>query len=362
MTGWTAANRAAVEQLAAAHNLPFLLLARQGFQEEGGLPGREGASWKPDLLALGDAAPDALFPVASVTKLATALAILRLVAGGRAALDDELAAHLPHAAAADGVTLRTLLCHTSGLPDDVAPALAPYAPGLTWPHLAAACLKTPLACPPHTRVIYSNVGYGLLALVVEQRTGLPFAAALHDLVLDPLGIEGTFGAELPRPPALVSGNLGEHAGTSLEPFNSPFWRALAMPWAGLITTAAGALALVSAFGGFTPAQDFLPAELRSTATCDQTEGLSGGFSPWMEWSPCPWALGPELLGHKTPHMLGAGASPGSFGHSGYSGSLAWCDPNANGGRGAAFAVLGGPRHFRAWQTFWQPLTTLLLTQ
>ena len=67
-----------------------------------------------------------LFPVASLTKLATALAVLRLAATGALAIDDPLAAHLPDArCAGEGVTLRMLLSHTSGLPGDLAPARRP---------------------------------------------------------------------------------------------------------------------------------------------------------------------------------------------------------------------------------------------
>lgn len=274
------------------------------------------------------------------------------------ALDDDLAAHLPEArAAVDGITLRTLLCHTSGLPNDVAPQLAPYAPGLTWELLARACLATEGARAPWTRVVYSNVGYGLLALVVERRTRLPFATALAGLVLDPLGVEGYLGVEPPRSPMPVAGNLGEHAGTPLEPFNSPFWRSLAMPWAGLVTTAAGALALVQAFAG--RPYGFLPEELRQGAAGDQTRGLGGGFGGLLEWDPCPWGLGPEVLGHKAAHMLPPATSPASFGHSGYSGSLAWADPTACAGAGLAFAVLGGTRVLSGWRTFWQPVGELL---
>ena len=36
--------------------------------------------------------------------------------------------------------------------------------------------------------------------------------------------------------------LSEHTGTHLDPYNSPFWRSLALPWGGLLTTATGALA------------------------------------------------------------------------------------------------------------------------
>src|SRR5215211_3828882 len=122
-------------------------------------------------------APDSLFPVASITKLATALSVLRLCDAGLLALDDALEQHLPEAVAArPGVTLRALLCHTAGLPVDVAPAHAPYAEGLDWQALGSACLLTPLEAPPATRVQYGNVGYGLLALAIERRTGEHFPA------------------------------------------------------------------------------------------------------------------------------------------------------------------------------------------
>src|SRR5215210_5880542 len=143
-----------------------------------------------DVVAIGDdalghpLARDTLFPVASITKLATALAVLRLAEQGALTLDDQLSEHLPEAVAAQhGVTIRALLCHTAGLPIDVADALAPHAPGLDWPHLRAACLETPLEAPPGARVQYDNVGYGLLAAVVERHTERDFADALRDLVL-----------------------------------------------------------------------------------------------------------------------------------------------------------------------------------
>lgn len=280
-------------------------------------------------------AADSLFPVASVTKLATALAVLRLVDRALLALDDPLGLHLPEAFAAQpGVTLRRLLSHTAGLPLDLPPEAAPYAPGLNWPALAAACLQTPLSHPPGTRVQYSNVGYGLLALVVELHTGQPFPAALHDLVLGPLGIEGCLGEEPPRPPVILSGVRGPHAKTALEPYNSPFWRSLALPWGGLLTTAEGAVRLVRAFQGVP--SGFLRPETAAEATRNQAGELGGGYVRPLLWPRCPWGLGPELHGHKTPHWVPAQASPESFGHAGASGSLAWVDPTA----GVAWAILG----------------------
>jgi beta-lactamase class C len=296
---------------------------------------------------------DSLFPVASITKLATALAVLRLVASGAMALDDPLAGYLPEAAAAvDGVTLRSLLSHTAGLPPDVAPETAPYTAQLDWPALARACLATPLVRPPQTRVSYSNTGYGLLAIVVERITGYPFNAAVTDLVLQPLEIEGYLGVEPPRQPAQIMGELGRHAGTALEPYNSAFWRSLALPWGGLVTTAAGALGLVRAFTG--PA-GFLPDDLLAEAISDQTGGLAGGMGGVGRGAHYAWGLGPELRGDKRPHFAPAEASPMSFGHAGASGCLAWFEPVA----GVAWAILG-TRTFERWWRQWPTIGAAIL--
>jgi beta-lactamase class C len=286
-------------------------------------------------------APDTLFPVASITKMATALAVLRLCDTGVIALDDELEQHVPEAVAArPGVTLRALLCHAAGLPIDVAPGAAPYAAGLDWHALGQACMLTPPEAEPWARVQYSNVGYGLLALAVERRTDQPFADTLARLVLGPLGAEAYLGAEPPRPPAAQADVRGRHAGTPLEPFNSHFYRSLALPWAGLVTSAAGALAIVRAFRD----PRFLSPQLGAAASSDQTGGLAGGFVEPLRWSPCPWGLGPDVLGAKSPHWAPPEAGADSFGHSGASGCLAWCAPGA----GVAWAILGARTADNGW--------------
>jgi beta-lactamase class C len=283
-----------------------------------------------------------LFPVASITKLATALAVLRLVDEGTLGLDEPLAWHLPDALAAteSRINLRGLLAHTSGLPLDIPSGAASYAPGLDWPRLRAACLETELEAPPDTRVQYSNVGYGLLATIVERHTRQPFAAALRALVLEPLGVEGYLGEEPPASPAVLAHVRGQHP-AELEPFNSGFWRSLALPWAGLVTNAEGALALVRAFAEL-PAS-FLRPSTRAEATRNQAGNLAGGFVAPLRWEPCPWGLGPDLRGHKAPHWAGP-ASARSFGHSGASGALAWHDPDAE----LAWVILGSRPADSGW--------------
>ncbi|MBK9710414.1 MAG: beta-lactamase family protein [Kouleothrix sp.] len=286
---------------------------------------------------------DSLFPVASITKMATALAVLRLADAGQLDLDDPLDRHLPQAVAAQpGVTLRRLLCHTSGLPLDVSASAARYTHGLDWPTLATACLLTALQAPPDTRVQYSNVGYGLLALVVEHRTGQEFADALDQLVSRPLGVEAYLGVEPPRQPVILANVRSAHSGGDLEPFNSAFWRGLAFPWAGLMTTAEGAIRIAQAFQGFP--DGFLSAKIRSEATRSHTGDLPGGFAEPLIWSRCAWGLGPELRGDKTPHWVPPQAGADSYGHSGASGALAWVSPAAD----VAWAILGARTADNGW--------------
>jgi CubicO group peptidase (beta-lactamase class C family) len=259
-----------------------------------------------------DLVPESLFPVASVTKLATALAVLRLVEAGRLALDDSLAEHLPEAAAArPGVTPRALLSHTAGLPLDLPDGAAPYRRGLTWRALASACLRVSLEREPGTYVQYSNVGPGLLAVIVERQTGQDFAAALTQLVLDPLGIEGYLGAEPPRAPVAIGGIAGAHAGTELETFNSAFWRALALPWGGLVMTLTGALARIQVFAGRAPS--VLGPEICAEVTRDQTGGPARGHDTAAHLGPVSLGIGSTAAWHdaaalcaarrRTPHIL-----------------------------------------------------------
>jgi beta-lactamase class C len=64
----------------------------------------------------------------------------------------------------------------------------------------------------------------------------------------------------------------------------------------------------------------------------------------LRWSPCPWGLGPDLRGAKQPHWAPLEAGPGSFGHSGASGCLAWHAPD----HGVTWALLGARTADSGW--------------
>ncbi|HSH78064.1 MAG TPA: serine hydrolase domain-containing protein [Herpetosiphonaceae bacterium] len=317
--------RPIVEETMASFTVRGVVVAVQweGRQPERLIVGTDGAG--------NPLAEDALFPVASLTKLATALAVLRLADRGALALDDELARHLPDAAAArPGVTIRRLLTHTAGLPESYPEEPDIYKIGLTWPAIAGACLRSPLAESPGARVLYSGVGYSLLAVVVERLADQPFPRALADLVLTPLNVEAYLGVEPPRAPAQIDVDNILFAGTELEFYNSPFFRGLGEPASGLLTTTDGVLALIGANGNPT----YLSDDTRREATRNHVGSLGGGVPGWFELPVCPWALGPALQG--TFPWAPANASAASYGHTGASGCIVWHDPAAR----ISWAILG----------------------
>ncbi len=309
---------------------------------------------EPHALLLGaDAAGnpvtrDSYFIVASITKLATALSVLRLVEAGACALDDPLEKFLPAAranvniAAQAGVTLRTMLCHTAGLPQDLPNEHELYGTSMTGGEITRECLKVELEMPPRTRVVYGNVGYGLLALIVEMLTRKNFLNALRELVLTPLHIEGYLGDEPPRAPMQLTDVRSRHVGTAIEPFNSHYYHLLGLPWAGLITNAEGALKLARAFAG--APRDFLSDALRHEATQNQTDDLAGGYGGRFDYLRAPWGLGVDLRGDKKPHWTPSNASPRTFGHAGASGCVAWHDPEKN----VSWAILGTRTADNGW--------------
>ena len=144
-----------------------------------------------------------VYPLASVTKLLTAYAMLVALEEGAFELDD--------AAGPDGATIRHLLAHSSGLDFDTDEVRA--APG--------------------DRRIYSNTGFAVLARTLTERSGIEFADYLQEAVLAPLAMSSTtlagsagagarsnvtdligFATELQRPSIIDPSTLA--AATSIE--------------------------------------------------------------------------------------------------------------------------------------------------
>ena len=137
---------------------------------------------------------DTLYRVASITKMATALVTLSCISEGLFTLDAPIRPLLPetaHASVLDGVTVRHLLNHTSGLAD--VPAMdAALREGRTFD----AVLADPAvrACEPGKRLIYSNFGFGLLGCLLENVTGQSVEELFRDRLFAPLGMRATLDA------------------------------------------------------------------------------------------------------------------------------------------------------------------------
>lgn len=132
-----------------------------------------------------------LYAVASLTKVVTAAVVMRLAERDAIGLDDPVRAYVPAfgGEGTEGVAVRDLLRHTSGLPK-VDPDLAGlYAAGAGWDRIVASAAGQVPERPPRTQVAYSNVGYWLLGEVAVQAGGMPFADLARREVFGPLGLE-----------------------------------------------------------------------------------------------------------------------------------------------------------------------------
>ena len=150
-----------------------------------------------DLDAKISATPRTNYRLASVTKQFTAAAILLLAEDRKLQLDDRIRQWLPSLPdAADQITIRQVLTHTSGLIDyeDV------MAPGTTVQVHDSDVLRLletqdSTYFKPGARYAYSNTGYALLALIVERVSGKTFATFLRDRIFTPLGMSRTVAFE-----------------------------------------------------------------------------------------------------------------------------------------------------------------------
>jgi CubicO group peptidase (beta-lactamase class C family) len=156
------------------------------------------------------ALPETMYDIASLTKaVATSVLAMQEIGAGRLTLDTKVAALLPEFSgrtgdgaaagqdditsdlARDDVTVRQLLGHSSGLP-----AHRPFwqraahspAERLAVARLAA---REPLAYPPGTRAVYSDLGFILLGWLLERLTGARLDLLFQDRIARPLGLAAT---------------------------------------------------------------------------------------------------------------------------------------------------------------------------
>lgn len=131
---------------------------------------------------------DTLLRVWSLSKPVTAWGVMTLVESGRVELDEPVDVYLkrwhvpPSTFDASGVTARRLLAHTSGI--------GPRKDGPFAPSLVASLAGARLIAAPGDRFEYSDFGYSILQLLVEDVTRQSFDTFMQRSVLRPLGMSG----------------------------------------------------------------------------------------------------------------------------------------------------------------------------
>ena len=142
---------------------------------------------------------ESIFQLASVSKTFTAAAVMLTVRQGLLGLEDRITKYFPELGAYEGVTVRHLLNHTSGIPD--------YFDDSDWfiriwkeekrvpgndEILRFLCeTKAEAYFAPGEGLAYSNTGYNLLALLVERLSGVPYEEFLQKNIFEPAGMTST---------------------------------------------------------------------------------------------------------------------------------------------------------------------------
>jgi CubicO group peptidase (beta-lactamase class C family) len=281
---------------------------------------------------------DTIYDLASLTKpLATATAVLCLVADGRMHVNDVVEARLEELRGTEvgGSTIAHLLSHSSGLP-----WWRPYyqriaekdrtAPGFLGSERAKAWVLTELGCeklesPPGARSVYSDLGFMLLGMIVERLTGQTAPAYCLERIYTPAGATPLYYYRRDGSPSWGMVSREAVAPTEQDPWRGRLLHgevhdenAYALGGiaghSGLFGTAQAVAAVAGAWhrayhGRSSP----LPPDLvrQFVTRRQQIPGTS-------------WALGWDTP--STPSSSGSKFSPRSFGHLGFTGTSLWIDP------------------------------------
>jgi CubicO group peptidase (beta-lactamase class C family) len=290
-------------ELIEAHNVPGAQLAVIDGDEV-----VESAAGVLSLRTNTPATPDALFLPGSIGKLYTATLVLMLVGDGKLDLDTPIRTYLPDfrvrdERAAEVVTLRNLLSHTSGFDGDHFvdtgrgdDALARY---------VAGCEDLPQIAEPGKIWSYSNSGFAILGRVVEVATGQSFEHVLRERLFAPLGLEHTvsFAEEAIVHPTAV-GHVVDQANPPAL-LVSPTWglyRAFGPMGSAVVASAGDVLRFVALHlnGGTTASGDrLLDSSLVDAMQEEQVKLVDASFlgGAWgLGWNLDDWG-GVAMIGH-----------------------------------------------------------------
>jgi CubicO group peptidase (beta-lactamase class C family) len=302
--------------------------------------------------------PATIYDLASLTKVVgLTTAAMLAVESGRLELDAPVQRHVPAFAGPgkENVTIRMLLAHAGGLP-----AWRPlYREATTRNEAFALANSTPMSSPPRTTEVYSDVGLIVLTQAIEQVYGRRLDAVLNEMVFQPLQMSSTRYA----PPPAWRDRI---APTELDP-----WRGRVLRGEVHDENAAVLDGVSGHAGLFGSAEDLLTF---AEWILDRMDGRTGGGSEHDSSSDFP-IIRPSVvreftrrqaivsgssraLGWDTPSpggSAGARLSPSSFGHTGFTGTSLWIDPE----RRLAIVLLSNRVNPTRNNPRWHPLRAAL---
>ncbi|HXB55672.1 MAG TPA: serine hydrolase domain-containing protein [Vicinamibacteria bacterium] len=137
---------------------------------------------------------DTVFPVGSITKQFTAAGILALEQRGALSTGDPITKYFRDVPPDKvGITIHHLLTHSSGLVGSLGGDKEP----IGWDDFFKLVMKSKLLWPPGTKYEYSNVGFSVLAGIIEHVSGQPWERFLRENLFLPAGMQQT-GCVLPK--------------------------------------------------------------------------------------------------------------------------------------------------------------------
>lgn len=271
--------------------------------------------------------PDStLWDIASVSKVvATTTAMMLLVERGAVRLDTPVVAYVPEFSGAGtrAITVRHLLTHTSGL--------RPTLPAVREAPDAAAGMRliyatTPML-PPGSRVVYSDLNAILLGEIVRRVSGEPLDTFVTRAVLEPLGMAQTLYRPARRlRPRIVPTNLWRGHPLAGE-VNDPTAGKL-----GGVTGNAGLFGTgrdLARFARFMLAEGVAPGTGRRLLKAETVRSFTALAVP-ARGDASARTLGWQAL-PTDERVSSAGTlfGPRSYGHTGWTGTSIWIDPDRN---------------------------------
>lgn len=274
-----------------------------------------------------------LFLVASITKSVVATLALQLVAEGRFSLSERVTDWISELPSVPfrRITIRHLLTHTCGLPDQL--------PGNAELRAAQAGLQEFLLrvgengtdYAPGADCRYSSMGFLLLGEIISRATGKPLPAALQTKLFEPLKMQRSW-LGIPRD----RDDLLQTAIPSVLPawqdsaadwdWNSSYWRRLGAPWGGLLTTAhdlSQFCRMVLNNGTNDDGTRVLASAAIDAMTSEQTRNLFD--LPEKTWRKRPWGYGWRFAWPEHSASFGDLVPRSAVGHWGATGTIFWLD-------------------------------------